>query len=270
MTPRATGTARARLAALVGCLAGALALGGCGAATDARGAPAPTGPGSPLEGTLVVLAAASLTDVVTDLATALEQEHPRLTVETGFGASPALAAQVLGGAPADVLVTASPATIARVTDALGGTAVVVAANRLQLAVPAGNPGDVTSLADLADPALTVALCAPEVPCGAVAATVLARAGVTPAPDTLEPDARAVLTRLRLDEADAGLVYRTDVLAADGLVEGLDLPAHVQATTDYPALVLPDAPHPAAAAAFVALLTGPDGRALLADSGFDLP
>lgn len=274
MTRRWAGTGRARLAVVAACLAGGLALGGCGAAApspvDEQGGPSTARDGAPLTGTLVVLAAASLTDVVTDLATVLEQQHPDLTVETGFGASPTLAVQVLGGAPADVLVTASPDTMARVTDALGGSPVVVATNRLQLAVPAGNPGDVRSLTDLADPALTVALCAPEVPCGALATTVLGRAGVTPAPDTLEPDARAVLTRLRLDEADAGLVYRTDVLAADGLVEGIDLPADLHETTDYPALALPDAPHPAAAAAFVALLTGREGRALLADAGFDLP
>lgn len=268
---RATG--RALGAAL---LTAVLALAGCSAgsprpADAVPGATRDPGPvAAPLEGTLVVLAAASLTDVVTALATRLEQEQPALTVRTSFGASSALAAQVVGGAPADVLVTASPATMATVTDAVGGAPVVVARNRLQLAVPAGNPGAVTSLADLADPARTIALCAPEVPCGAVGAEVLARAGVTPAPDTLEQDVRAVLARLRLDEADAGLVYRTDVLAAGGDVEGVDLPADVQVPTDYPALALPDAPHPAAAAAFVALLEGPTGRAALADAGFDLP
>lgn len=271
MTPR-----RRPLAPLVLTAAAVLALGGCaGPARSAADAPtAPSGTAAAatpaLEGTLVVLAAASLTDVVTDLAARLEAQHPALTVETGFAASSALATQVVGGAPADVLVTASPATMATVTDALGGDPVVVASNRLQIAVPAGNPGAVTGLADLADPARTIALCAPEVPCGAVGATVLARAGVVAAPDTLEQDVRAVLTRLRLDEADAGLVYRTDVIAAGGDVEGVDVPDDVQEPTDYPALALPDAPHPAAAAAFVALLTGPTGRGLLADAGFDVP
>lgn len=250
----------------------ALALAGCGAAASAEDPPT-SGTSSTsrtVEDTLVVLAAASLTDVVTDLAAQLEAAHPGLGVETGFAASSALAAQVVAGAPADVLVTASPATTATVTDALGGAPVVVATNRLQIAVPAGNPGHVTGLADLADPARTVALCAPEVPCGAVGAAVLARAGVTAAPDTLEQDVRAVLTRLRLDEADAGLVYRTDVLAAGGEVEGIELPADVQEETAYPALVLPDAPHPVAAAAFVDLLTGPDGRASLVAAGFGVP
>lgn len=219
------------------------------------------------DGPLVVLAASSLTDVVTDLADVLAARDG-ITVETGFAGSSALAAQVAAGAPADVVVTASPATTDRVTDARGGEPVVVAANRLQLAVPAG--GDVDELADLADPDRTIALCAPEVPCGALTTAVLDAAGVDAAPDTLEPDARAVLTRLRLDEADAGLVYRTDVRAAAGEVEGLDLPGDLPASTTYHAVVLPDAPHPAAARAFVDLLTGPEGRQVLADAGFDLP
>lgn len=263
-------------------LVAALTLTGCSstgtAAPDAGPSAATPTPGAStvapaeetLEGTLVVLAAASLTDVVTDLAAVLEAEHPGLTVQTSFGASSALATQVVSGAPADVIVTASPATMTTVTDALGGDPVVVATNQLQIAVPAGNPGGVTTLADLADPARTVALCAAEVPCGAVGAQVLAKAGVTPAPDTLEQDVRAVLTRLQLDEADAGLVYRTDVIAAGGAVEGIDVPADVQVPTDYPALALPDAPHPRAAAAFVALLQGPVGRQALEDAGFDVP
>ncbi len=266
----------------VALLVAALALTGCSATgsatpdagpsavTPTPGASTAAPPDETLEGTLVVLAAASLTDVVTDLAGALEAEHPGLTVRTSFGASSALATQVVSGAPADVIVTASPATMTTVTDALGGDPVVVATNQLQIAVPTGNPGGVTTLADLADPARTVALCAAEVPCGAVGAQVLAKAGVTPAPDTLEQDVRAVLTRLQLDEADAGLVYRTDVIAADGAVEGIDVPADVQVPTDYAALVVLDAPHPRAAAAFVALLQGPVGRRALEDAGFDVP
>lgn len=275
------GAARARRVAAALALTGLL-LGGC-TTGEAAGVPAdrsPTGVHGPspttfaggvaLEGTLVVLAAASLTDVLTTLATTFEQQHPALTVRTSFAASSSVVAQAVAGAPADVVVTASPATMRSLTDAVGGEPVVVASNRLQIAVPAGNPGDVRSLADLGDAARTIALCAPEAPCGAVGGRVLAQAGVTAAPDTLEQDVRAVLTRLRLDEADAGLVYRTDVLAAGGTVEGLDLPADVDGTTDYPALALPGASNPRAAAAFVALLTGPDGRQALADAGFDLP
>lgn len=221
-------------------------------------------------GRLVVLAASSLTDVLTDLEERLEAEHPGLDVRTGFAASPTLVAQVLGGAPADVLVTASTSGAAEVAERLGGDPVVVALNRLVLAVPAGNPAGVRSLDDLADPGLVVALCAPQVPCGALGEEMLGRAGVVPAPDTLEPDVRAVLTRLRTGEADAGLVYLTDVATAGGDVEGIEVPAAVQARTEYPALVLPDAAQAAAAAAYVELLRGPTGRTLLGEAGFELP
>lgn len=233
-------------------------------------APADAAAGDPLEDTLVVLAAASLTDAVTTLAARLESAHPGLDVRTTFGPSSTLAAQVVAGAPADVLLTASRETMTTAEQAVGGDPVVVAANRLELAVPAGNPGDVTSVADLADPDLTIALCAPEVPCGALASQVLARAGVVASPDTLERDVRAVLTRLRLDEADAGLVYRTDVVAAAGDVEAVELPADLHLPTEHLALGLPDAPHPAAARAFLSLLQGPTGREVLTDAGFDVP
>ncbi|MCM0640478.1 molybdate ABC transporter substrate-binding protein [Cellulomonas wangsupingiae] len=251
-------------------LAAALLLCGCATATPPPTAGAASDGPPALDDALVVLAAASLTEVVTQAADQLEAAHPGLTVRTSFAGSSALAGQVVAGAPVDVLVTASRATMTRATDVVGGEPVVVATNRLQLAVPAGNPGGVTSVADLADPDLTVALCAPEVPCGDVTADVLQLAGVVAAPDTLEQDVRAVLTRLLLDEADAGLVYRTDVRAAAGAVEGVDLPAHAQGTTDYPALVLPEAPHPRAAAAFVALLQGDAGRQALTDAGFGVP
>jgi len=262
-----TGRAPALTAALTMTLLGVtVALGGCAPTGTARAGDDP----ERVEDRLVVLAAASLTDVVADLAERATADHPGLRVETTFGSSATLAAQVLAGAPADVLLTASDDTMLTVTDALGGEPVVVATNHLQLAVPAGNPGGVTSLADLADPDLTVALCAPQVPCGAVAADVLARAGVVAAPDTLERDVRAVLTRLTLDEADAGLVYRTDVRAADGAVEGIEVPQAADVATEHPALVVPGAPHPAAAAAFVTLLTGPDGRRAFAAAGFGPP
>ncbi|WP_230684720.1 molybdate ABC transporter substrate-binding protein [Cellulomonas sp. JZ18] len=214
--------------------------------------------------------ASSLTDVLADVEADLEARHPGLDVRTSPAASSTLAAQVLAGAPADVLVTASEATMATVTDALGGDPVVVARNALQIAVPAGNPAGVTGLADLADPALTVALCDPAVPCGAVAAEVLASAGVAGAPDTLEQDVRAVLTKVRLREVDAALVYRTDVLAGGDEVEGLDLPAAHDVATTYPALVLPDAPHPAAARAVVDHLRSPAGVAALRAAGFTTP
>ncbi|WP_309134985.1 molybdate ABC transporter substrate-binding protein [Cellulomonas sp.] len=254
---------RGALATLAaGCLAAGCAGGGA-AVPAGSSSPGPTG-------TVVVLAAASLTDVLAEVETALEARHPGLDVRTSPAASSTLAAQVVAGAPADVLVTASEATTATVTDALGGEPVVVARNTLEIAVPAGNPGGVTGLDDLADPDLTVALCDPSVPCGAVAAEVLASAGVTAAPDTLEQDVRAVLTKVRLREVDAALVYRTDVLAGGDAVEGVDVPPEHAVATAYPALVLPDAPNPAAARAVVDHLRSPAGVEALRAAGFTTP
>jgi molybdate transport system substrate-binding protein len=244
----------------------ALLLAGC-----ARpGAHPPAAPETTsLSGDLVVLAAASLQTAFSELGAVLEQEHPGLTVAFSFGASSSLARQVAAGAPADVLATASTATMADAGERAADPR-RFARNALVLAVPAGNPGGVTGLAHLADPDLLVALCAPEVPCGAVAEQVLAAAGVVAAPDTYEKDVTATLTKVVLGEVDAALVYRTDVLAAGDAVQGITVPEADAATTDYPVAVLRDAGHPAAARAFVDLVLSEPGQAVLAAAGFDGP
>lgn len=252
-----------RLPALLGALA---LVAGCAAGSPDRGdasAAAPTGK-------VTVFAAASLTDTFTALADQLEQAHPDLDVVLSLGGSSGLAQQVLAGAPADVLATASTDTMDTVSGDVAAPPVVFARNGLQLVVPAGNPGEVAGLADLADPKLRVALCAPQVPCGEAARNAFARAGVTPAPDTLEQDVRAVLTKVRLGEVDAGLVYRTDVLAAGDTVEGIDLPEQDQVASDYPIAVLDGAPNPVAARAFVDLVLSDAGRKVLKDAGFEVP
>jgi molybdate transport system substrate-binding protein len=249
----------------------ALVLAGCGGSADgAATAPGDTPAG--ISGTLTVFAAASLTDVFTDLGERLEADHPGLAVQFNFAGSSALATQLTQGAPADVFASANESQMAVVTDAglADGEPRVVAANVLQLAVPAGNPAGVTGLADLAREELAVALCAPQVPCGAAAEDVLAAAGVTAAPDTLEEDVRAALTKVELGEVDAALVYTTDVTAAGDAVEGIDVPEAEQVVNDYPVAVLADAPNPAAAAAFVELVESEEGQQALADAGFRTP
>lgn len=220
-------------------------------------------------GRLTVLAAASLTGSFTRLGDDLTARYPDLEVVLSFGASPGLAQQVLSGAPADVLATASPATMQTVVDAGGvaGEPRVLVSNTLQIAVPPDDPGQVEGLADLADPARTVALCAPEVPCGAAAAQVFEAAGLTAAPDTLETDVKAALSKVRLGEVDAALVYRTDVIAAGAEVRGIDFPEAADAVNDYPLAVLSDAPNPGAAEAFVELARSPAGQQVLTDAGF---
>jgi molybdate transport system substrate-binding protein len=193
-------------------------------------------------------------------------------VQVSFAGSSALATQISQGAPADVFASANEAQMAVVSDAglAAGEPQVFAANVLQIAVPAGNPAGVTGLADLAREELAIAVCAPQVPCGAAAEDVLAAAGVTAAPDTLEEDVRAALTKVELGEVDAALVYTTDVTAAGDAVEGIDVPEAEQRPNDYPIAALADAPNPEAAAAFVELVRSDEGRQALADAGFRVP
>lgn len=261
-------------ALLLACLLplAACAPGAAGAASSARPSTGAAGSSSEVTGDVVVLAAASLTDVFTDLAADLEAEHPGVHVRLSFAGSSSLAQQVVAGAPADVLATASSATMATVADAgdVAGTPRVVATNVLQIAVPPGNPGGVTGLADLARPDLAVALCAPQVPCGSAARTLLSAAGVDARPDTLEQDVRSVLGKVELGEVDAGLVYRTDVAAAGEQVEGVQVAEAARASTEYPVAVLAGAPHPRAAQAFVDLVASPHGRDVLARAGFAAP
>lgn len=225
-----------------------------------------------LRGTLTVFAAASLTDAFEEIGVGFRQEHPDVELSFSFAGSSSLAAQVVSGAPADVFAAASSQTMRRVTEAgrALGEPEVFARNRLQIAVPSGNPAGVEGLDDLAREGIAVALCAPEVPCGAATETLLAAAGVTASPDTLEQDVRAALSKAELGEVDAALVYRTDVLSAGAEVEGIDVPEATQAVNDYPVVALRDAPNPAAARAFVGYVLSPEGQRVLAAAGFDAP
>jgi molybdate transport system substrate-binding protein len=239
-----------------------VALAGCGAdgAADDR----PQG-----AGTVTVLAAASLTEAFTQIARDLEADEPGTTVVLSFGASSALAQQVLDGAPADVLATASPEPMAAVV--ASGDAVrprVFARNTLQIAVPADGPD--VALADFGDAERTIGLCAPEVPCGAAAAEVLAAAGVTARPDTLEQDVKAALSKVRLGEVDAALVYRTDVLAAGDTVRGIDVPEAAAVVSEYPVATLRQSENRRGAALFVERVLSQEGQQVLADAGFARP
>ena len=252
------------------------ALVGCGAQSDADPAASEAAtpdatPAAELSGTLTVFAAASLTETFDALADDFERQHPSVEVVLNYGGSSALAQQIVSGAPADVFAAASEATMQTVvSEDLATEAVVFATNTLELVVPLGNPGDVTGLTDLARPELAIALCDPVVPCGAAAEKLLAAAGVTASPDTLEEDVKAVVTKVLLGEADAGLVYVTDVRAAGAEVEGIQVPDADGAVNLYPVTALADAPSPLLAQAWIALLTGPDGQAALAEAGFGAP
>ncbi|MGY1731344.1 molybdate ABC transporter substrate-binding protein [Geodermatophilus sp. SYSU D01045] len=249
----------------------ALGASACGSGDDGAAATTTGGGGGPT-GTLTVFAAASLTDVFTDLGQRLEEENGGLTVQFNFAGSSALATQLTQGAPADVFASANGTQMSVVTDAglADGDPTVFTANVLQIAVPAGNPAGVTGLADFAREDLTIAVCAPEVPCGAAAEDVFAAAGVTPRPDTQEEDVRAALTKVELGEVDAALVYATDVVAAGDAVDGLPFPEAEDAVNDYPLCTLAGAPNAEAARAFVDLVLSEEGQRALGDAGFRTP
>lgn len=255
-----------RRRALLMALALAVPLAACGSGDQ----PAASKPGA-VTGTVTVLAAASLTEAFTGLAKQFEAAHPGSKVVLSFGPSSGLAQQVVQGAPADVFASASAKNMQQVVDAGDAASPqTFARNVLEIAVPPSNPARVTGVADLARPGVKVALCQPQVPCGAVAATVFANAKITVRPVTEEADVKAVLSKVTLGEVDAGLVYATDVRAAKDSVRGIAIPERLNASTTYPIATLDGAPNPAAARAFVDLVLSDSGRAALAAAGFEAP
>lgn len=228
--------------------------------------------GDQLTGTITVFAAASLTETFTALAGSFSSAHSGAHVTLNFGASSALAQSILSGAPADVFAAASTKTMDTVRQA-GDTAAspsVFVRNELEIATPRGNPRHVKTLADVAAPAVKLALCAPQVPCGATAQAALTTAGLTAHPVTLEQDVKAVLTKVRLGEVDAGLVYRTDVRAAGPAVVGVPFAEAASAITSYPIATLRRSRSAPLADAFVAYVRSPAGVAVLTRAGFLAP
>lgn len=249
---------RRRVAAAVVVLAPLLAATGCGDGGEER--------------VLTVYAAASLTSSFEQLAERFEADNEGVTVELVLAGSSDLVAQVLSGAPADVLASADQATMDKLTDEglEGSEPEVFATNTLELAVPPDNPGDVSSLADLSREDLAVVVCAPEVPCGTASLALAAEAGVALAPDSEEQSVADVLGKVRAGEADAGLVYVTDVIAADGEVLGIEVPESSAVVNDYPITTVAGGDEPELARAFVDLVLGEEGREVLAEAGFGTP
>ena len=225
-----------------------------------------------LSGTLTVFAAASLTDTFGQLGQDFMADHPEVDVRFNFAGSSALATQINQGAPADVFASANEKQMSVVTDAgkADGAAQPFAENTLVIAVPAGNPAGITGLEDFTNPDLTLATCAPEVPCGAAAQTVFEAAGITPSVDTLEEDVRAALTKVELGEVDAALVYTTDAGSAGDAVQTIEFPQAQAAVNVYPIVALNDAANPDAAQAFIDLVLSKTGQDVLRQAGFGSP
>jgi molybdate transport system substrate-binding protein len=256
----------------------ALALTACGESSDATAgvsgatSSSSSSSGAELSGTLNVFAAASLTDVFAELGDQLMADNPDLDIQFNFAGSSALATQITQGAPADVFASANQAQMTAVTDAglQAGDPELFAENVLEIAVPADNPGNVTGLADFANPDLTLAICAPAVPCGVAAEQVFEAAGINAVPDTEEEDVRAALTKVELGEVDAALVYASDVASAGGAVQGIEFPEAEEAVNEYPVCTLASATNPDAAQAFVDLVLSDEGQQALQGAGFRAP
>lgn len=245
----------------------ALALAGCASsATDQS--PSEAG----ISGELTVYAAASLTGAFDELATQFESQHPRLDVRPiSYDGSSVLATQLIAGAPADVFASADENNMAKIVDAeLASAPASFATNILQIVVAPENPLEIEDLHDLTDPDLTVIVCAAEVPCGTASTSLLDSSGVTLVPASEEQNVTAVLAKVKSGEADAGLVYQTDIAAAGDAVTGIPIDGAKQATNVYPLVALNDAANPEAADAFVSFVLSDAGQKVLAEFGFGAP
>ena len=239
-------------------------------------APSPqrSGPaeGTSVTGGITVYAAASLQPTFTDLGERFEHDHPGTTVTFNFAGSSSLVTQLTQGAPADVFASANPENMTKAVDSgiVSGAPVDFAANTLTIVTAPGNPKGIQQFSDLADPDLQVVVCAPQVPCGAATETIERSAAVTLKPVSEESSVTDLLGKVVSGQADAGLVYVTDAADAGDEVTEVPFPQAAAAVNVYPIAVLRNATNPVGAQAFVDLVTGPQGREVLASAGFAAP
>ncbi|MFF7052942.1 molybdate ABC transporter substrate-binding protein [Streptomyces griseorubiginosus] len=252
-----------------------LALSACSSSGDsgsAKSGSEKSGSGTKISGDITVFAAASLKESFTTLGKDFEKAHPGTKVTFSFGGSDSLAASITGGAPADVFASASPKTMKVVTDAkdnVGAPATFVR-NQLEIATLPGNPDKVASLKDLTDKDLKVVLCDKTVPCGAAAEKALTASRLKLTPVSYEEDVKSALNKVVLKEADAAVVYRTDVRAAGDKVEGVEFPESADAINAYPIALLKESKNTETAKAFIALVRSAEGQKVLTAAGFLQP
>ncbi|MGL5824971.1 MAG: molybdate ABC transporter substrate-binding protein [Nocardioides sp.] len=252
--------ARARLASV---LVAALAVTACSSAGSGQRAS---------QARLVVFAASSLTATFESMGERFEADNPDTEVVFNFGGSADLASQILAGAPGDVVATADTAQMASLTQAglLAGAPIPFASNTLEIAVPPDNPGGIDELTDLARDDVTLVVCAPQVPCGSAAVKIADAAEVALRPASEEASVTDVLGKVISGEADAGLVYVTDVIASDTKVMGIPIPEAQSAANTYPIATLETTTDEALAGEFVDFVLSPDGRGELTAAGFGQP
>jgi molybdate transport system substrate-binding protein len=220
-------------------------------------------------GEITVFAASSLTESFDAIAKQFEKKYPDVSVKFDYDASSNLATQINQGAPADVFASADRDNLQKTIDA--GTVtpppVVFAKNRLEIAVEKGNPKKIKGLADLQKSGLVVVLCADQVPCGKYAAQSLTKAGVSISPASKEENAKATLSKVSIGEADASIVYVTDVAASKGTTSGVKIADKQNVIAAYPMRVVKESQNATAAKAWVQYVTSKDGQKTLRKFGF---
>src|SRR3954469_23057646 len=222
------------------------------------------------DATLTVLAASSLTGTFTELGHQFESQHSGVTVKFAFDSSATLAQQATQGAPAAVLATADTATMDSASSAQASKPQAFATNVMVLATPAANPAHVQSFADLDRPSVKFVVCVPTAPCGKVAQALLDQDHITGTPVSQEVDVKSVLAKLTEGEADAGIVYETDGVAAGDAVTAVPIPGSAKQVTTYPIVALEQSENADLAQQFVDLVTSSDGQQVLRDAGFGKP
>ena len=249
-----------------------LLLAGCGTSAAVSTPNITAGTTAATSKTVTVFAAASMKATFTGLGKTFEAHHPGVQVTFNFAGSQTLAEQITQGAPADAFAAANEATMKTVTTAglNSGDAQQFATNRLTIAVPPTNPAGIATFADLAKPGLKLVVCAPAVPCGAATQTISKATGVTLKPVSEEQSVTDVLGKVQTGEADAGLVYSTDVTSAAGRVTAIDFPEASRAINTNSIVALKNGPQAALGQAFVDLVLSAEGQAVLKAAGFGSP
>ena len=249
-------------------------LAGCGSNSPSSTSSTSTGTGSASASatTLTVFAAASLKGTFTTLGQQFEAAHAGTKVTFNFAGSADLVTQLQQGAPADVFASADANNMTKATSAnlVSGTPVTFASNTLEIAVPPDNPAKISSFADLPKPGVKLVVCAPAVPCGAAAQKIETATKTTLKPVSEENAVTDVLNKVATGEADAGLVYVTDVKGAAGKVKGVPFAESKDAVNEYPIAPLAASKNADLAKQFTELVTGPDGQKVLSDAGFAKP
>jgi molybdate transport system substrate-binding protein len=251
------------LLALLGCLA----LSACGAAGSGSCALLASCGVGPAQTSLTVFAAASLQPAFDKIGARLV-ETSNVKTTFSYAGTQTLTSQLTQGAEADVFASADAAHMTTLETAglLNGPAKIFAHNWLEIVVAKGNPKGISGLADLARPGLVVVLADPSVPAGKYAQQALSKAHVTVHPASLELQVTGVLTKVQLGEADAGIVYASDIFTSTG-VEGVPIAVNQNVLADYPIAALKSSAHPAGARAFIDLVLSPEGQGMLKAAGF---